>query len=137
MIWNYGKGLDQQSVQDLAQGILKEAENAGRQVDEKMTEASGSVCAIRMKLSKDARSAGTKRSGTRSWKYLSLEMIFQKWMILQEMLLIHIQGLSETVQQPKRRQYSRQVFIRYLPMFRWERQTGATPDGRYGPYAGC
>ena len=39
LIWNYGKGLDQQSVQDLAQGILKEAENAGRQVDEKMTEA--------------------------------------------------------------------------------------------------
>lgn len=39
LIWNYGKGLDQQSVQELAQGILKEAENAGRKVDEKMTEA--------------------------------------------------------------------------------------------------
>ena len=52
LIWNYGKGLDQQSVQDLAQGILKEAENAGRQVDEKMTEAVVQSV-LSMKLSKE------------------------------------------------------------------------------------
>ena len=52
LIWNYGKGLDQQSVQDLAQGILKEAENAGRLVDEKMTEAVVQSV-LSMKLSKE------------------------------------------------------------------------------------
>lgn len=52
LIWNYGKGLDQQSVQELAQGILKEAENAGRQVDEKMTEAVVQSV-LSMKLSKE------------------------------------------------------------------------------------
>lgn len=39
LAWNFGKGLDQQSVQELTAGILREIQKAGRKVDEQTVTA--------------------------------------------------------------------------------------------------
>ena len=56
LIWNYGKGLDEQSVKELTCGILKEMQNAGQTVDEKTAAAvAESVMTIQPSDSKMAR----------------------------------------------------------------------------------
>lgn len=35
LLWNFGKGLDAQSIQDMAEGILKELQRSGKTIDEK------------------------------------------------------------------------------------------------------
>ncbi|WP_373215477.1 glycyl radical protein [Ruminococcus sp. 5_1_39BFAA] len=56
LIWNFGKGLDQQSIQELTAGILKEMQNAGKTVNEETAAAvAGSVVGIAPSADKMAR----------------------------------------------------------------------------------
>ena len=85
LAWNYDKGLDQQSVSDMSEMILKGMQDAGMAVN---TDTAKAVLQTVMRL-KPTEDQLRRFTEIHHMKFRSLVMQSTMWIILQEMLLIH------------------------------------------------
>ena len=95
LAWNYGKGLDEQSVKEITTGILREMTESGAKVD-------ADTAAAVLKSVMNAQMAPEKMARYQEIHDMIAEvpkfgMIFRKWTTSQEMWLTHIQDRFRTL----------------------------------------
>ena len=127
LAWNFGKGLDQQSVSDTAEAVLRKMKDAGQKIDENTV--SSILKAVMNAQPGEEKMKRYEEIHNMMKKCRSLEMTFRKWTTLRGMWPILIQNLFRIIK-TQEGDSSRRDFILFCQCTSgWTDQ--CKPDGRY------